>query len=71
MLNKGGNDCTNGYNLCSIEPFANLLQTGTRLEKNTPITVAIVEDNRGTREWLLRFEFGRDGTTVHAVGPRS
>ncbi len=28
-------------------------------------------DNRGTREWLLRFEFGRDGTTVHAVGPRS
>jgi hypothetical protein len=28
-------------------------------------------DDRGTREWLLRFEFGRDGTTVHAVGPRS
>jgi TonB family protein len=25
----------------------------------------------GSREWLLRFEFGRDGTTVHAVGPRS
>jgi|SRR5882724_130643 len=53
MLNKRGNDCTNGYNLCSIEPFANLLQTGTRLEKNTPITVAIVEDNRGTRESLV------------------
>jgi TonB family protein len=28
-------------------------------------------DDRGSREWLLRFEFGRDGTTVHAVGPRS
>jgi TonB family protein len=28
-------------------------------------------DDRGTREWQLRFEFGRDGTTVHAVGPRS
>jgi TonB family protein len=28
-------------------------------------------DDRGSREWLLRFEFGRDGTVVHAVGPRS
>ncbi|MEA3178514.1 MAG: eukaryotic-like serine/threonine-protein kinase [Gammaproteobacteria bacterium] len=28
-------------------------------------------DNPGSREWLLRFEFGREGTTVHAVGPRS
>jgi TonB family protein len=28
-------------------------------------------DDRGSRQWLLRFEFGRDGTTVHAVGPRS
>ncbi len=28
-------------------------------------------DDRGSREWLLRFEFGREGTTVHAVGPRS
>jgi TonB family protein len=27
--------------------------------------------DRGSREWLLRFEFGRDGTTVHAAGPRS
>jgi DNA-binding NarL/FixJ family response regulator len=53
MLDKGGNDRTNGYNLCSIEPFANLLQTGTHLEKSTPITVAIVEDNRGTREGLV------------------
>jgi TonB family protein len=28
-------------------------------------------DDRGSRQWVLRFEFGRDGTTVHAVGPRS
>jgi TonB family protein len=28
-------------------------------------------DDRGSREWLLRFEFGREGTSVHAVGPRS
>jgi len=28
-------------------------------------------DNEGSREWLLRFEFGRDGTTVHAVRARS
>jgi TonB family protein len=28
-------------------------------------------DQGGSREWLLRFEFGREGTTVHAVGPRS
>jgi len=27
--------------------------------------------DQGSREWLLRFEFGRDGTTVRAVGPRS
>lgn len=27
--------------------------------------------DQGSREWLLRFEFGRDGTTVKAVGPRS
>ena len=26
--------------------------------------------DQSSREWLLRFEFGRDGTTVHAV-PRS
>jgi TonB family protein len=31
----------------------------------------VATDDRGSREWLLRFEFGRDGTTVHAVGPRS
>jgi TonB family protein len=24
-------------------------------------------DNESSREWLLRFEFGRDGTTVHAT----
>jgi len=28
-------------------------------------------DNEGSREWLLRFEFGRDGTTVHAIRARS
>jgi TonB family protein len=28
-------------------------------------------DNDGSREWLLRFEFGRDGTTVHAIRSRS
>jgi TonB family protein len=28
-------------------------------------------DDRGSRQWVLRFEFGREGTTVHAVGPRS
>jgi len=27
--------------------------------------------DQGSREWLLRFEFGREGTTVKAVGPRS
>lgn len=27
--------------------------------------------NQGTRDWLLRFEFGREGTTVHADRPRS
>jgi eukaryotic-like serine/threonine-protein kinase len=27
--------------------------------------------DQGSRVWLLHFEFGRDGTTVHAVGPRS
>jgi TonB family protein len=27
--------------------------------------------DQGSREWVLRFEFGRDGTTVRAVGPRS
>ena len=27
--------------------------------------------DQGSREWILRFEFGRDGTTVRAVGPRS
>lgn len=26
--------------------------------------------DQGSREWVLRFEFGRDGTTVRAVGPR-
>jgi TonB family protein len=28
-------------------------------------------DNEDSREWLLRFEFGRDGTTVHATRSRS
>jgi TonB family protein len=28
-------------------------------------------DSEGSREWLLRFEFGRDGTTVHATRSRS
>jgi TonB family protein len=28
-------------------------------------------DNEGSREWLLRFEFGRDGTSVHATRSRS
>jgi TonB family protein len=28
-------------------------------------------DDQVSREWLLRFEFGRDGTTVHAVRARS
>ncbi len=28
-------------------------------------------DNEGVREWLLRFEFGREGTTVHATRSRS
>jgi TonB family protein len=28
-------------------------------------------DNEGSREWLLRFEFGRDGTTVRATRSRS
>ena len=28
-------------------------------------------DGEGSREWLLRFEFARDGTTVHATRPRS
>jgi TonB family protein len=28
-------------------------------------------DNEGSREWLLRFEFGREGATVHATRPRS
>jgi TonB family protein len=27
--------------------------------------------DQGSRQWVLRFEFGRDGTTVRAVGPRS
>lgn len=27
--------------------------------------------DQDSREWLLRFEFGREGTTVKAVGPRS
>jgi hypothetical protein len=27
--------------------------------------------DRASRECMLKFEFGRDGTTVHAVGPRS
>ena len=27
--------------------------------------------DRNSREWLLRFEFGRDGTTAHAASPRS
>jgi TonB family protein len=31
---------------------------------------APVED-QVSREWFLRFEFGRDGTTVHAVRARS
>jgi protein TonB len=30
-----------------------------------------VAADQGSREWVLRFEFGRDGTTVRAVGPRS
>jgi TonB family protein len=28
-------------------------------------------DNQESREWLVRFEFARDGTTGHAAGPRS
>jgi TonB family protein len=28
-------------------------------------------DNEGSREWLLRFEFARDGTSVHATRSRS
>ena len=28
-------------------------------------------DNESSREWLLRFEFGRDGTTVRATRTRS
>jgi TonB family protein len=28
-------------------------------------------DDQNSREWLLRFEFGRDGTTARAAGPRS
>ncbi len=27
--------------------------------------------NEGTRQWLLHFEFGREGTAVHAVRARS
>jgi TonB family protein len=28
-------------------------------------------DNEGSREWLLHFEFGREGTTVRATRSRS
>jgi serine/threonine protein kinase len=28
-------------------------------------------DDQNSREWLLRFEFGRDGTTARAASPRS
>lgn len=43
----------NVYNLCSIESGGGLRQTQSGLEMSTPITVAIVEDNRGTREGLV------------------
>jgi TonB family protein len=26
-------------------------------------------DNQGSRQWLLRFEFSRDGATTHAMNP--
>jgi outer membrane biosynthesis protein TonB len=28
-------------------------------------------DAEGSRDWLLHFEFGREGTTVHATRARS
>lgn len=40
-------------NLCSIEPGAPFRENEPRLDTTTPITVAIVEDNRGTREGLV------------------
>lgn len=40
-------------NLCSIEPARQMRHNESRLEMNAPITVAIVEDNRGTREGLV------------------
>jgi TonB family protein len=44
--------------------FNHLASEAARKWKFTP-------DNEGSREWLLRFEFGRDGTTVHATRSRS
>jgi len=45
--------------------FARLATQAARKWKFSPA------DDQRPRVWLLRFEFGREGTTAHAVGPHS
>jgi TonB family protein len=44
--------------------FARLASEAARKWRFTPA------DNTNTRQWLLRFEFARDGTTAHATSRR-
>jgi len=48
--------------------FARLAKDAARKWKFTPAESAA--DNQDSRQWLLRFEFTRGGTTAHAI-PRS
>jgi TonB family protein len=49
----------------SSQYFARAATAAAKKWKFTPV------DNRDSREWLLSFEFGREGTTAHASMPRS
>jgi TonB family protein len=49
----------------SSKYFARIATDAARKWKFAPA------DNQDSREWLLRFEFTRDGTTGRAVTPRS
>jgi len=44
--------------------FARLASAAAKKWKFAPA------ENQDSREWLLRFEFARDGTTGHATAPR-
>lgn len=65
-VNKSGNVVGNTFENASSSNYFNRL--ASEAAKKWKFTSA---DNDHSREWLLHFEFGREGTTVHATPSRS